>query len=256
MSLFKKFVVLFNLVLILFVGLPFHSLRAAEPAQQVPIYLVIHEDNIDSFPVPGHTEGQETLNPPFWMKNGKVMFDPGLADSIAKNEAKENYNLLIAPAQFDLKSIKLIVKHEIRYEGKGRVSESNRYYMFDQWPAQIPFEPTNIDKTEVNINLDENEGKLMNIRLTEPVLIVDLDQFTGKLRAKYGSIVSDLPKGRAWQISNMSQKISISRQVITNHRGKNADENSLSPETSKREFGEVEFKTKLTLKNLGPIVLA
>jgi len=255
MNLFKRFLVLANLFLLAFFGLPFNPAQANQPAVQIPIYLEIHEDNIDSFPFHGHTEGQETLNPPFWIENGKAMFDPELADIIARNEAKENYNLLIAPEKFDQKSIKLLVKHEIRFEGKGRVSESSRYYMFDRWPAQILFEPMNIDRSEISIALDENEGKLLNIRLTEDMLLIDLDQLTGKLRCKYGSIVSDLPQNRPWAISEKSQKISVSRQVTSRNQMKNSGGANL-PEASKREFGEVEFRTKLTLKNLGPISLA
>ena len=220
-----------------------------------PFYLEIEEDNIDSFPINGHIEGSETLDAPFWLENGKLFFDANLAQAIDSGEAKQNYNLIIAPAKFDEKSVKLVVKHMIHYEGKGRNTEATHYYMFDAWPAVIPFEPMNVDRAD--INLEENEGKLLNIRLTEESLLVDFDQLRGELRCKYGKIVSDLPKDRAWQISEKSKKISVSREVnVPGKQMKDPKGEGNIPESTRHEFGEVEFKTKLTLKNLGSFTLA
>ncbi|MBI4398419.1 MAG: hypothetical protein HY586_04785 [Candidatus Omnitrophica bacterium] len=221
----------------------------------LPFYLEIEEENIDSFPVSGHTEGAETLEEPFWIEAGRIFFHPELAQAVAQGKEKQNFNLLIAPQPFEEKNIKLLVKHDIHFEGNGRNMEITHYYIFDTWPAVIPFEPMNVGRAQVNIDLEENEGKLLNIRLTEENLSISFDEMTGKLRCTYGSIESDLPKDRAWQISEKSQKISISRQFTTRHNLKNPVEGAV-PETTRHEFGEVEFKTKLTLKNLGSFLPA
>lgn len=250
-----KFFSLFIAFSILSFGVPSMQHQAMAGQAASPYYLEIHEDNIDSFPVDGHIEGSETLDPPFWVENGKIFFDANLAQAINNGEAKQNYNLLIAPAKFDEKSVKLLVKHLIHYEGKGRNTETAHYYMFDAWPAVIPFEPMNVDRAD--INLDENEGKLLNIRLTEESLLVDFDQLRGELRCKYGKIVSELPKDRAWEISEKSKKISVSREVtVPKQQMKDPKGEGGAPETTRHEFGEVEFKTKLTLKNLGSFTVA
>ncbi|GEM_PF-3053091 len=253
----KNFLSIFSLLLLINWFVPSAHLYAAANAvtPEFPFYLEIEEDNIDSFPVNGHTEGTETLEAPFWVENGRVFFHQDLPDAISRGEQKQNFNLFIAPAKFDEKNIKLLVKHDIHFEGKGRNTETTRYYMFDAWPAVIPFEPVNIDRTEVNIDLEENEVKLLNIRLTEESLTVDFDEMTGKLRAKYGAVVSDLPKDRAWEISEKSQKISVSRQMTARHQIKDPAAAGV-PESTRHQFGEVEFKTKLTLKNLGACPIA
>ncbi|MBI4970408.1 MAG: hypothetical protein HZC17_01005 [Candidatus Omnitrophica bacterium] len=255
MTLFKKIFSVFAVVSIVSLGFPLTTLRAEAAKAVTPFYLEIYEDNVDSFPVEGNTEGMETLDPPFWIENGKVFFDQGLGQAIASGEAKQNYNLLIAPAQFNEGSVKLLVKHLIHYEGKGRNMDITHYYLFDSWPAVITFAPMNVDREKINIDLEENEGKLLNIRLTEETLAVDFDNLTGKLRCKYGQLVTEIPKDRAWQISEKSQKISVSREMTTKHQIKDPKGAGV-PETTRHEFGEVEFKTKLTLKNLGNIVLA
>ena len=224
-----------------------HFAHAAETKNPFPLFLEIHEENIDSFPVQGQAEGAESPRPPFWIENGKVVFDVGLAESIRDGEARSSYDLLIAPANFDPKTVKLLVQHEIHFEGKGRDSEIVRFYIFDQLPAVITFEPVNIEKSSIQIDLDENESKLLNIRLTENALKISYDDWSGSLRCEYGALKSVIPTDQLWQISEKSQKISVTRQMVTSHSGKD----SALAETTQKNFGEVEFKTKLALKNLG-----
>ncbi len=220
-----------------------------------PLYLEIHEDNTDNFPVAAYTEGKETLDPPFWVENGKIVYDPTLPQAIDEGKGKERFSVVIAPEKFDLNAIKLLVKHDIHYEGSSRNTDSTRYYIFNEFPATVPFDPVNINRSEINIGLEENASKLLNIRLTESSITFLYDDFSGSLRCQYGSIKSDLPKDRAWDISEKSQKISVSREISSKQYYKDPKGKG-NPETTKHEFGEVEFKTKLTLKNLGSFPFA
>lgn len=220
----------------------------------LPIYLEIREENVDNFPSPAYVEGTETLTPPFWVEDGKLVFDVALEGSIAQGVDKQNYNLLIAPANFDPNSAKLLVKHQITYDGKGRNTEMTRYYIFDSFPAQIPFEPVNVEESEVTLGLSENAGKLLNVRLTEDALILLFEESSGKLRCQYGKVSSDLPKDRALELSEKSRKISISKEVV-NTTSKDT-QSERQDQTQTRNFGEVEFKTKLILTNRGSYPLS
>ena len=162
--------------------------------------------------------------------------------------SKKGYDYFQKSDEQDFLEAKLIVSHEILYDGKMRSASKRKYTIFYEMPASVTFQKSFHDK--ILLNGRNSSSEIFDQRILPEK--IEFHEKDASLRVVVGSTRSHLYVGREREIFEGEKKASVVHQGLAPvPLG-----GEVKPEDIRlmeKDFGEKTFQTKLHLKFFGKL---
>lgn len=229
-----------------------HPARQAQLQEKLPKALCVEltEINHDTFQNQLFMEEPGIQRWPFYLRDGKIVVDKGVAQSIKDGKNVEEYRLFVDKKEIDIeKEAKLFVIHNIVYDGVGRETSFADYYIFSKFPAKIPFPVSDWSSGKVHLTLDDSIGSMLNIRLFQGSDLLLSEAPQNAIEAAYAGTKATISADQEQLLTKNTKPFAITQEAFVPVPKGPITENDIKVETV--EYGTIEFSTELKAKNHG-----
>ena len=217
--------------------------------------LEILEQNTDTFPEPFSLGDDEAVDAPFMRIGDRVELARDVADA-TDPEVLEQHALVLNDPKVPLAKCRVLVAHQIAYNGTGRQGTRWRYYAFAKLPASIA-----LPGTPKGDRFEHDPGRsrvpftvgIADVRVLGDeagTLTIEPTDEAGKVRVRVGEDVKDLSAGKTQVLLTRQKTIHVvekplARDAVT-WDGPGADKLPAVLRPG-RDHGRITFKTELTI---------
>ena len=208
--------------------------QAQDPVDPNVICLELIEENVDDFDSTLFRIRRRPEVMPFLFRNHTLQINDEILEysegEISLLQDLSNCHIHV----IDMDGIMVYLKHIIRFNGNGRKYDFNEYYIFNQFPQVISLPLSEAPSTFYT--LETSMLKVLEIRLSHGDIRITEVSDKGDITVEYNGAVMTIGSGQVHPLGERQETI----RVING-----------SPLSTRIDYGEREFSTKLTLRNHG-----
>lgn len=212
--------------------------------------LVIDERHTDTFARSLGDLEQEPPDAPFDIENGVVRWAHELAEETDAGKL-EAARLTLGTPGTPLGRCTVLVVHTVRFTGKGRDWDEQRYFAFAQAPVSVPLSP-GFTGAALAYDLETADGALpfvaMGVRLTPPDPVVRLESSGEAFTASAGGSSKPVTAGAPVDVWTSTRQIRVTEAAVKSTPIGGGAEVEITPAV---DHGQVTFTTTVSVRLLG-----
>lgn len=212
--------------------------------------IVIDERHTDTFARSLGDLEPEQPDAPFSIDNGVVRWTP---DLVAETDAGKlaQARLTLGTPGVPLGKCTALVVHSVRFTGKGRAWDEQRYFAFEKAPATVQLSP-NYTGAALEYDLETAEAALpfmaMGVRLMPPESSVRLEAAGESFSATVGGQAKPVSAGASVDVWTATRAIKVTEAAVKSTPIGGGAEVEITPAV---DHGNVTFTTTVSVRLLG-----